>query len=110
MHVIRHFLGFSNGADSPFEAVVLGLGVIGSIIGWRKFVECHVDTCHKVGLHRVAGTPFIVCRGHHPHGGNTHEHVLAAHAHVVQAVRAVPKIDDAVEEIAANEAAPTNSG
>lgn len=103
MHLIRHFLGFSNGADSPFEAVVLLLGVIGSVIGWRKYIECHVDKCHRVGLHRVHGTPFIVCRQHHPHGGNTPEHILAAHAGSVQAVKAVPKIDAAVEEIASSD-------
>ena len=81
---------FWSGIGSDLGEITL----IGTIIaiGWRvrKHFECHVDTCHKVGLHHVAGTPHRTCWPHHPVLGD-HEphrvslgHIHAAHARANQ--------------------------
>jgi hypothetical protein len=58
------------GADIPELAIFLVL--------YRKFV-CHADTCRRLGIHHVAGTPFTTCKKHHPHGGNSAQAILEAH-------------------------------
>jgi hypothetical protein len=41
--------------------------------------NCHVHRCWRIGRHRIGGTPYVVCRKHHPGGAPTHEEVIAAH-------------------------------
>lgn len=38
------------------------------IILWRlsKHFQCHEETCHLLGTHRVQGTPYRTCWQHHP--------------------------------------------
>jgi hypothetical protein len=82
LHWLAVFVGVRNdswatwwggfGADLPEFAIFLVL--------YRKFV-CHADTCRRLGVHRVVGTPFTTCRKHHPHGGNSAEAILDAHRH-----------------------------
>lgn len=69
---------------SGFGAWLLGLGVVGTLIGslyhsLRKH-NCHTKGCRRIGLHKVAGTDFVVCRKHHPDDAPTHAHILRRHA------------------------------
>jgi hypothetical protein len=55
------------------------LGIL--VLAYRK-LNCHQDGCHRIGLHKVDGTPYIVCTKHHPAipaGPVTAEHIHAAH-------------------------------
>lgn len=55
------------------------LALFGALIAWYRRNECHVDACRRLGRHPVAGTPFVTCRKHHPHGAPSHQDVIAAH-------------------------------
>lgn len=58
-----------------------GMSLFGMfVVAYRK-LNCHVDGCRRIGVHRVAGTPFIVCRVHHPEVPDkiTHEHIIKVH-------------------------------
>ena len=49
-------------------------------VWWRKHT-CHVDHCFRFGHHDVTGTPYTVCRKHHPDVPSrvTHSHILSLH-------------------------------
>src|SRR6202020_1568905 len=68
--------GSDLGEAPPISAVALGV-----YTGARK-VNCHTKGCWRIGHHVLEGTPYILCRRHHPgvptHGA-THEHILAEH-------------------------------
>lgn len=57
------------------------LGLFAGITILYKKVNCHIDGCRRIGLHHVEGTPYIVCRKHHPQTPDkvTVEHVHAMH-------------------------------
>lgn len=40
--------------------LLTGLGIV-----WRK-IGCHTRHCWRLGHHPIAGTPYKVCRRHHP--------------------------------------------
>lgn len=44
-------------------------------------LNCHQDGCRRIGLHKVEGTPYVVCRRHHPDIPDkvTAEHIRGAH-------------------------------
>jgi hypothetical protein len=49
------------------------------------FVNCHVESCMRIGRYPAAGGEYKVCRRHHPdhqvrHGSVTLEHILKRHA------------------------------
>ena len=49
--------------------------------GVRK-VNCHTKGCWRIGHHVLEGTPYILCRHHHPGvptKGASHEHILEQH-------------------------------
>lgn len=69
--------GFWSGFGSDLgEITLIGMG-----IAWYRNHTCHVDTCHKFGKHQVEGTPYKVCRKHHPSIPKhlTHLHIVKAH-------------------------------
>ena len=64
------------GSDLAEFSILLGL-----IAVYRKH-NCHVKRCWRLQHHVVAGTPYVVCRKHHPSiadGAPTAEQVRAAH-------------------------------
>jgi hypothetical protein len=63
------YYGFFSGFGSDLSELALLAGVGGLL---RRY-NCHVHGCWRVGRHPVEGTPFTVCRHHHPDG-----HVTAA--------------------------------
>jgi hypothetical protein len=94
---IRHWFalhtGVLNGGPDPFYNFWSGIGSdigevtlisavgIGVYTGVRK-VNCHSKRCWRIGHHALEGTPYILCRHHHPsvpNLGATHEHILNVH-------------------------------
>lgn len=85
--------GVKNGGPDPYYNFWSGIGsdigevtlisavVLGVYTGVRK-VNCHTKGCWRIGHHALEGTPYILCRHHHPHvpnDGASHEHILLAH-------------------------------
>jgi hypothetical protein len=64
---------------SGFGSDLTELAILGIV--YRK-VNCHQNGCWRIGLHKVLGTPYIVCKRHHPglpDGKVTARHILDAH-------------------------------
>jgi len=84
VHSIEHVLGLRSGNWSNFwggfGSDIPELAIF--IVLWRK-INCHAKGCWRIGLHHVAGTPYVTCRKHHPvHPGSaaaTAEQIAAAH-------------------------------
>jgi len=54
---------------------------VGVYTGVRK-VNCHTKGCWRIGHHPLEGTPYILCKHHHPevpNHGASHEEILAQH-------------------------------
>jgi hypothetical protein len=76
------YYNFWSGFGSDLgEATLISAVGIGVYTGVRK-VNCHTKGCWRIGHHVLEGTPYILCRKHHPgvptHGA-THEHILELH-------------------------------
>ena len=70
--------GFGSDLGEGTLIVAVGVGVSTFV---RK-VNCHTKGCWRIGHHPLAGTPYILCRHHHPdvpNEGASHEHILAEH-------------------------------
>lgn len=56
--------------------------IIGFLIDHVRRMNCQVTGCYRIGHFPVDGTPFKVCRAHHPQvptdGPITVEHIAAA--------------------------------
>src|SRR5215472_10083022 len=76
------YYNFWSGFGSDIgEATLISAVSIGVYTGVRK-VNCHTKGCWRIGHHPLDGTPYILCKHHHPHvpnGGASHEHILAQH-------------------------------
>ncbi len=50
------------------EITILGGLITATVAAWRlkKAYECHAETCRKLGVHHVEGTPYRACWHHHP--------------------------------------------
>ena len=68
------------GSDLGEATLVSAVGV-GVYTGVRK-VNCYTKGCWRIGRHPLDGTPYILCRHHHPDvpsQGASHEHILQQH-------------------------------
>lgn len=76
------YYNFWSGFGSDLgEATLISAVGVGVYTGARK-VNCHTKGCWRIGHHPLDGTPYILCRHHHPdvpNDGATHEHILAQH-------------------------------
>jgi hypothetical protein len=76
------YYNFWSGFGSDLgEATLISAVSVGVYAGVRK-VNCHTKGCWRIGHHPLEGTPYILCRHHHPdvpNHGATHEHILAQH-------------------------------
>jgi hypothetical protein len=76
------YYNFWSGFGSDLgEATLISAVGIGVYTGARK-VNCHTKGCWRIGHHPLDGTPYILCRHHHPdvpNRGASHEHILAEH-------------------------------
>ena len=79
--------GFGSDLGEATLITAVGLGVY---TGVRK-VNCHSKGCWRIGHHPLEGTPYILCRHHHPdvpNKGASHEHILEAHRRFKEAKEA----------------------
>lgn len=76
------YYNFWSGFGSDLgEATLISAVGIGVYTGVRK-VNCHTKGCWRIGHHQLEGTPYILCRHHHPGvptKGASHEHILEQH-------------------------------
>jgi hypothetical protein len=76
------YYNFWSGFGSDLgEATLISAVCVGVYTGVRK-VNCHTKGCWRIGHHPLDGTPYILCRHHHPdvpNHGATHERILAQH-------------------------------
>jgi hypothetical protein len=82
------YYNFWSGFGSDIgEATLVATVFVGVYTGLRK-VNCHTKGCWRIGHHPLEGTPYHLCRHHHPDvpsGGVTHEQILAAYAKHLEA-------------------------
>ncbi len=85
------YYNFWSGFGSDFgEATLISAVGIGVYTGVRK-VNCHTKGCWRIGHHPLDGTPYILCRHHHPDvptRGASHEHILEQHRRHKEAEKA----------------------
>src|ERR1700676_5460481 len=85
------YYNFWSGFGSDLgEATLISAVGIGVYTGVRK-VNCHTKGCWRIGHHPLDGTPYILCRHHHPGvptTGATHEHILEEHRKYLEAKKA----------------------
>jgi len=76
------YYNFWSGFGSDLgEATLISAVGIGVYTGVRK-VNCHTKGCWRIGHHPLDGTPYILCRHHHPDvptKGASHQHILEQH-------------------------------
>jgi hypothetical protein len=76
------YYNFWSGFGSDLgEATLISAVCVGVYTGVRK-VNCHTKRCWRIGHHPLDGTPYILCRHHHPgvpNHGATHELILTQH-------------------------------
>lgn len=49
-----------------WSGIAGNLTIFTGLIIWYWHHSCHADRCYRIGLHKVNGTPYTVCRKHHP--------------------------------------------
>lgn len=68
-HWLSHVLGLDD-ASGPYYLFHSGIeGNLALIVSAGVFIRhknCHTPWCWRIGKHPVDGTPFTVCRKHHP--------------------------------------------
>ena len=76
------YYNFWSGFGSDLgEATLISAVCVGVYTGVRK-VNCHTKGCWRIGHHPLEGTPYILCKHHHPevpNHGASHEEILAQH-------------------------------
>ena len=76
------YYNFWSGFGSDLgEATLISAVGLGLYTGLRK-VNCHTKGCWRIGKHQLSGTPYVLCRHHHPgvpSKGASHEHILEQH-------------------------------
>lgn len=55
--------GNQYGFWSGFGSDITEFAILGIVF---KRVNCHAKGCHRIGLHHIEGTPYTVCKKHHP--------------------------------------------
>jgi len=77
------------GSDLGEATLITAVGV-GVYTGVRK-VNCHTKGCWRIGHHTLEGTPYILCRKHHPYvptRGASHAHILEQHRKFTASINA----------------------
>lgn len=91
------YYNFWSGFGSDLgEATLISAVCVGVYTGVRK-VNCHTKGCWRIGHHQLDGTPYILCKHHHPsvpNHGATHQEILAQH-HKFKLERAAEKMHPA---------------
>lgn len=63
-----YWSGITNEAGRGYAmwSGILSLGYLGGLALVYRKLNCHTRHCWRVGLHHVDGSPFVVCKKHHP--------------------------------------------
>lgn len=103
-HGVLHFLGIDNPAG-PWYAWWSGAGsdlgeivLVGGFWAGIRRLNCHEHRCWRVGRHKVEGTPFVVCRKHHPDIDHTKPLHVAEHPLTIAASSVSPGQSEAADE------------
>jgi hypothetical protein len=86
----RYYNFWSGFGSDLGEATLITAVGIGVYTGVRK-VNCHTKGCWRIGHHTLEGTPYILCRHHHPYvptSGASQEHILEQHRKFKEARKA----------------------
>ena len=79
------YYNFWSGFGSDLgEATLISAVLVGLYTGVRR-VNCHTKGCWRIGRHRLDGTPYVLCRHHHPevpNDGASHAHILREYQRV----------------------------
>ena len=80
---LEHFLGFDMtgnwyGFWSGFGSDLSEFAIFAALIAMIRKHVCHVKGCWRIGRLPIEGTPWIVCRKHHPDPAPTAEQTLGA--------------------------------
>jgi hypothetical protein len=91
------YYNFWSGFGSDLgEATLISAVLVGVYTGVRK-ANCHVKGCWRIGHHPIDGTPYVVCKHHHPEvpsGGVSHEHILGEYVRGLERRITSPKSDE----------------
>lgn len=82
--------GFGSDLGEATLVSAVGVGVYTAV---RK-INCHTKGCWRIGHHPLDGTPYTLCKHHHPDvptEGASHEHILEHHRRVVEARTPKPR-------------------
>ena len=63
---INNLSGYGYGFWSGIGSDIGEFALIGAIIAVYRKHNCHVKGCWRISRHAVDGTPWVVCRKHHP--------------------------------------------
>ncbi len=76
LHALYHALAWNWGGDGQGgsnslgyllqSGIVANLGLLAAAVIYLRRHNCHARWCPFVGRHAVEGTPYVVCRTHHP--------------------------------------------
>jgi len=72
---------FWSGIGSDFGQVTLITGVVLLLAGLYHQHNCHVDGCHWLGKHRMAGGKYVICGRCLRKGGGVPDTITAEHVH-----------------------------
>jgi hypothetical protein len=67
-----HFTGSDNenstnyGFWSGFGSDLGEAAIFGGLIALYRKHNCHLHRCWRIGRHPLEGTPYVLCRHHHP--------------------------------------------
>lgn len=91
-HPLQHWLAVHTGTvnePGPYYGFFSGFGsdlgeiaLVGGFIALYRKHNCHVKGCWRIAHHEVEGTPWKVCRKHHPDTPNKRPsltHILKDH-------------------------------
>jgi hypothetical protein len=83
IHAVWHWLLHVTGIDNSsgrwygfWSGFASDLALFGGLFHYTRKHTCHVHRCWRIGRLHVEGTPYTVCRKHHPTGAPTHEDLL----------------------------------
>lgn len=66
---IGHILGLDDAGGGWYlfwSGFAADLGMFAAIAAYLRKHNCHQHRCWRIGRHPIDGTPFVVCRKHHP--------------------------------------------
>ena len=79
------YYNFWSGFGSDLgEVTLISAVLVGVYTGVRR-VNCHTRGCWRIGRHHLDGTPYVLCRHHHPevpNEGASHAHILGEYHRV----------------------------